>query len=117
MSNSTVTKHGDLLDTQLNAENNHNKNSGEVITSKLLEREQEEGTPFTLVRSEEGYTILLGLYAITPTFKTKRQLAQFRKKNTWNIIVNVLHAMLDFHKLINQKEINAREEAKENKPE
>lgn len=103
MSHSTTTRQRELLATQSNAENNHNKNSSDE--TDVFERVPIEGTPFTRAKTGKGYTLLLGLYALTPTFKTIKQLEDYRKKNEWNLIVNTLHAMLDFHKLINQKQL------------
>lgn len=92
----------ELLNTQLNVNDNHKENSSKDL---IVEgREPIEGTPFTLAKTARGYTLLMGLYALTPTFKTKKQLTEFRNKNEWNIIVNVLHAMLDFHKIINKEQ-------------
>lgn len=99
MSQSTNSKHTEQLNTQLNANETHKQRYGKPIVS----REPIEGTPFTIAKNEKGYTLLLGLYALTPTFKTKKQLNEYRNKNEWNLIVNTLHAMLDFHKLINQE--------------
>lgn len=62
------------------------------------------GTPFTMAKNDNGYTLLMGLYALTPTFKTKQQVVKFMKDNEWNLMVNVMHAMLDFHKLIKKEE-------------
>lgn len=76
-----------------------------------------EGTPFTVAKNDIGYTLLMGLYALTPTFQTKKALDAYMKKNEWNLIVNVIHAMLDFNKLINTKDILKKEEQKEKQPE
>lgn len=102
MSNSTNTKHTDLLRTQSNVEETHNKKS----STNVVQREPVEGTPFTIAKNDKGYTLLMGLYALTPTFKTKTALKSFWQKQEWNIIINMLHAMLDFHKLINNKPQN-----------
>lgn len=112
MSNSTNTKHTEQLNTQSNAKDNHNSNSYEnAIPMKERSKKNTvhvrtpvEGTPFTVAKNDIGYTLLMGLYALTPTFQTKKALDTYIKKNEWNLIVNVIHAMLDFNKLINTKE-------------
>lgn len=104
----------------MNAKNTHNSNSYDQAipmteTSRkntVHERTPLEGTPFTMAKTEKGYTMLMGFYALTPTLKTKRAVTNYLNKNEWNIMVNVIHAMLDFHKLINQKELNEKATAK-----
>lgn len=117
MSNSTNTKHTAQLNTQLNAKDSHNSNSYEEAIpmieknrkNTVHERVPIEGTPFTRAKNDHGYTLLMGLYALTPTFKTIKQLNDYKNKNEWNLITNVMHAMLDFHKLINQQKLNEQE--------
>lgn len=69
MSKSTNSKHTEQLNTQLNAEDNHRQNSGKVIVS----REPIEGTPFIIAKDEKGFTLLLGLYALTPSITQKHK--------------------------------------------
>lgn len=116
----TTSKHTAQLNTQLNVNENHKSTSFEEAIpmqeksrkNTVHERQHVEGTPFTIAKTDKGYTLLMGLYALTPTFKTKTQLKTFMNKNEWNLMVNIIHAMLDFHKLINTKEILKKEEQK-----
>lgn len=96
---STTVKRGVKSNTRSNAKKTHKENSGKIKAEII----QVEGTPFVIAASEEGYRLVFGKYQISPTLKTKKEVEEYWKRNEWNIIVNVLHVMLEFHGLLNHK--------------
>lgn len=85
MQHLTQTKQGELLNTQLNAEETPKPQSG-----KLIEREQMKDTPFWIIGTEEnGYFGTLGKYQITSTFPTKRAVEDHIETKVWEIIMKV----------------------------
>lgn len=86
MQQSTQQKHTELLNTQLNAEENHNSTS-----SKLIEREPMENTPFWIIgTNEEGYFAVLGKYQITEKFPTKQAVRDHIDIFVWEIIMKIV---------------------------
>lgn len=85
MLNSTETKHRELLNTQLNADETLNKDSGE-----LIHREKIENTPFYLVGTEEkGYFLTMGKYKLTENQPTKQQALNDLTNERWNIVMRM----------------------------
>lgn len=85
MSNSTGTKHRELLNTQLNAEETHNKNSSELIFREAIEH-----TPFYLVGTEEnGYFITMGRFKLTENQPTKEKAINQLTIEQWNIVMRM----------------------------
>lgn len=101
MSHSTKTTQKELLDTQLHTEDNHKEDSSDKIQS----REPVEGTPFTIVSTPSGETLTMGIYALSPTLKTKEEVLSHLLNNEWNIMVNIMHVMLKVHGLISMETI------------
>lgn len=67
----------------------HNTNS-----SKLIEREQLEGTPFNLIKQEEKYFITIGNYQLTPQYDTEQEAIDDIQFNQWNIIVTLIDILI-----------------------
>lgn len=75
-------------------------NQAETITenkqnsSKLIEREQLEGTPFTLIKNEEEYFIAIGQYKLTQSHQTASEAIEEIENNQWNIITTLIDIMI-----------------------
>lgn len=61
--------------------------------SNLAEREEIEGTPFTVIGNEiVGYFLALGKYRITEHQKTKNDAIRLLETRKWDIIINLMTA-------------------------
>lgn len=83
MSQSTKTKQSEQLNIQENAENNPNKNY------PLAEREPILGTPFTLIRDNEKWFMVMGDYRVTETTKTKEEQIDKLDTEKWLLIMHI----------------------------
>lgn len=87
MLESTKQKHGEQLNIELNGQESENKSRSNY---ELLERIEIQGTPFTMVGSEEqGYFAAMQRYRITERHKTKEEVLNYIDTNMWKIIVNI----------------------------
>lgn len=90
--NSTTTKHGDILHTQLNAEETPKQNY------PLIEQEKIEGTPFTLIKQNDKYFIVMGNTRITdPTLNKETTLIKLETEK-WLIILHLVIAVMERQK-------------------
>lgn len=80
-SSTTVNQQGTITE--------HNPNS-----SKLIEREQLDGTPFNLIKQENKYFITIGNYQLTPQYNTEEEAIQDIQYNQWNIIITLIDLLI-----------------------
>lgn len=66
-------------------------------SSKLIEREQLEGTPFTLIKQEGKYFITIGNYQLTPQSDTEEEAINYIQFNQWNIITALIDIMINHY--------------------
>lgn len=86
MQQSTKRPAQELLNTQLNAGDNHKQDSG-----KLIERIPIEKTPFWIVgNKEDGYRLIMGKYAITNKFPSIIDAEEYLNENQWEIILTMV---------------------------
>lgn len=105
MSKSTNTKQRELLTTQENAENNPKQNS------TLAEREQIQGTPFTLIKTQEQqWFMVMGDYRVTETTKTKEEQIKKLESEKWLLIMHICIVAIE---KINKTIIQPHEEKQE----
>ena len=57
--------------------------------TELVEKIEVEGTPFTIVRNEELWYILLGKYRLTEGFENKEEALKEANTINWNKILQV----------------------------
>lgn len=57
--------------------------------TELLEKEEVEGTPFTIVKNEELWYILLGKYRLTEGYEDKEEALKEANVINWNKILQV----------------------------
>lgn len=69
---------------------NTNSNS-----EQLIEREDIENTPFTIVKFSDKWTLVMGRYKIAGPFPTKDLALEASKDASWNTIMIVIQAMID----------------------
>lgn len=103
-----ATSTNNIQDTALtNAEENetYKQQSGkeheEHEENVLIERHNLEGTPFTLVRVEKEWSVVIGEYKLNEIpFKSKKEAEENAKKITWDRIVQVVTIAIEgFSKL------------------
>ena len=85
MSDSTKTKHGELLSTQNNVEEIPNNGS-----SRRTGVEHVEGTPFKLVTVEEGSFLAIGTYRLHEPRETKEEALKYMDENKWDLILHMI---------------------------
>lgn len=77
-------KQQELLQSQTNTENPNS------TSSKLIEREQMNDTPFWIIGNQEnGYIGTLGKYQITENFPTKEAVTQHIETKVWEIMLKI----------------------------
>jgi hypothetical protein len=94
------TNNVELLHTQTNANEPLKENSN------LITHEEIEETPFIITGSkEDGYFARMGNYRLTEYYKTPEEVIDEIAPFNWKNIVNVICAVIDVNKKIeNQKE-------------
>lgn len=81
---STKTAQEQQSHTPKSAENNPKENSSEII-----EREQIENTPFWILKTEEGYFLVMGKYRLSETYPTQIHVLTYLQDNHWQIILTL----------------------------
>lgn len=90
MSHSTKTKQKDLLSTQLNAEETNN-------SEYSIKHDIVPNTPFAITTDEKGSFLRMGMYRLTE-YKSIDEIHDYIKNNQWDLVVNIVSAILDFEK-------------------
>lgn len=85
---------------QVSQENNQN--------TKTVEREKVEGTPFTVVRWENEWMVMLGDYVLMRGFISKSQATEAIEADKWTLIGAFVYAMIDNY--MKQKAIEKKAE-------
>lgn len=100
MQHSTKTKAQDLLNTQSNTEKTHKGES-------LIERRKVEGTPFHIIKHEEGFFIAMGKFRLTKETETEEETLSKLETEKWDIIgrmiIGTLATMEEIDKTITEK--------------
>lgn len=82
----------------MNVENPINSNS-----SKLIEREEIEGTPFWIIGEEEkGYFLSFGKWKLTEDLATKEDVFLHLTTNKWEIILKMILCMKNIEQNLNE---------------
>lgn len=89
MSNSTNSKHQELLNTQTLSEETHKENS------TLTEREKIENTPFYLIKQNDLWFIAMGNNMITEPVESKTIALDKLKTEKWDIIFHMCAIISD----------------------
>lgn len=92
---SLIVKHTELLDTQLNAGDEPNKET----YSRIINTESVEGSPFTLVTIEAGTFVALGNRRCTEPME-EEEAKQIITSGSWELITALIVAiMTDFNNI------------------
>lgn len=91
MENSTFEK------SQTTANQQETTTDNKPNSSKLIEREQIEGTPFTLIKQDEKYFLTLGNYMVTPKCNTQTEAFEYIGENQWNIVTTLIDIMINHY--------------------
>jgi hypothetical protein len=68
----------------------------ETKQNYLVEREEIEGTPFTLYRNEDKYYVLLGMYRLNENeFSSKEDALLDAERKDWFRIMQIVGIMLE----------------------
>ena len=81
-------------------------NNKDYSEETLREQWDVEETPFTIVRNEAEYMVVMGKFRISDTFKTKKEAVEYAKDKSWERILQVMSVMIEAYP--NLKEITAR---------
>lgn len=87
---------------QTNVENDQNKQN---YSEQLIEYKKVEDTPFTIAKTEQGYTLLLGNYKISDKFYNTEDecLHNDLINENWHTIGKMIFAMIDLTKKIDSE--------------
>lgn len=76
--------------TSVNENNINSQNS-----SKLIERDNLEGTPFMVIgNQEQGYFLCMGKSRLSEILPTKEAVIDYLNNNTWNVAGAMMIAMI-----------------------
>lgn len=78
------------LNTNGNAENTNSKKSN--LTELITHIDE---TPFAVIESEQGFSVVMGKYRMSEAFKTKEEATENAKKITWMRILQVMGATME----------------------
>lgn len=92
----------ELSNTQTSVETLDNKN----LNSEIIETNQIENTPFTIVKHDEKYFGVLGNHRITELFETKEECEAELKEINWNRVMQVIWAVVEKFTKININDLN-----------
>lgn len=86
------TRHGDSLRSQTDV-----KSTSKVGSSdELIERIPITGTPFTIIRNEERYELVMGRFKLAPhPFNSEQEVLQYINTNEWYIVVQMIMAVFN----------------------
>lgn len=73
-------------------------NNNDLNSNELKRIEEVEGTPFTVVKDNELYYILLGKYRLSEEYLIKEIAIQDAKTMNWNRIMQVIGVMIQEYK-------------------
>lgn len=73
-------------------EGTHTIAEKQTSSKSLIDREQINGTPFTLITTEEGSFLSIGKYKVTETQTEAECLLQIEEKD-WNLLLNTVTAI------------------------
>lgn len=94
------TKQKDILTTQLNTEETHNKDSG---NEQLFKIKPIQNTPFHILNKENEYYLTIGNNLLTVGMETEEKILKYLEEHKWDIITTIIIIITD--KQINDKTI------------
>lgn len=68
----------------------------------LIEKFEVEDTPFTIVRQDKDWYVLMGKYRMTESLSGKAETEEFAKRFDWQIIMQVIGVMIEEYQNINE---------------
>lgn len=69
--------------------------NGSVISKyELIERHSVDGTPFVIVRTDEGYFVSMGQYRLTD-FVDLEQCESFILTHDWNFLLSIISVLVE----------------------
>lgn len=80
-----------LSSTKSSAKSTDKKNSSK--NKELIKREDVDGTPFTIVKTEGQYFIAIGLSRITEKTENKKDLLKLIEEKDWTLLMNAVVAV------------------------
>lgn len=85
-------KANELLELQTNADTQDNERS---ISKNETAYERVEGTPFALIKDENGWFIAFGRYRASDLYFTKEQAKKDIKQKSWDLILTTVSIMIE----------------------
>lgn len=80
----------------MNIRTNAKKTDKENSSSKLIEREEVENSPFTIVSEEgKGHYVIMGDYRLTEATENKEELIKDINEKNWNFLTTVIGTLID----------------------
>lgn len=93
---------GDMWTTSTNAEDQTRENSLNE-KSQIIEREQLKGTPFWIIKTEQGWFLVMGENRLSEVMPTKERVKGWLLNNQWQVIMQIIVIVTN---KIKQEEVN-----------
>lgn len=74
----------------LNIQNNVEGNQDREQSSKLVEYKKIEGSPFTMAKTEDGITLMMGKWQLIDYVETEAEILEYLEFNKWELILKVI---------------------------
>lgn len=100
MNTTTNESKSDILHTQTNADEEliNNKVSSQTVTNERI-----GDSALRIIGNNEGFTIVLGPYRVTPVYHTREKAEEAIENKSWEMILNIVGVMIELQRQ-NEKE-------------
>lgn len=92
-----LTKLGLKSKSPKSTENQTTTSSESTSENNLVHHEQLTGTPFTLVRNENKWCLVLGNYRITENYPTRNEALERLDKDFWLVVTHLVTIVADIN--------------------
>lgn len=93
------------------SKSNTGTNVEQKDNSNYFERKEINNTPFTLIKNEEQYSIVLGNHRLSDIHTSEKEAMQYME--TWNFKTNVIAAMIEITLTLKEEVKQLTEENKQ----
>lgn len=85
-----------------NSQTTANQANSTDYSNELINREPIEGTPFQLIKLENGFFLTMGNYRITEIYNTKEETLELinTQKLNWYTLLTIINTMIEYNKKI-----------------
>lgn len=77
---------------------NANEQDKQNYSEQLMQYHQVKDTPFTIIKHEKGYTVMLGKYRLSEDYESIGEAMKDAKRMDWDRIMQVMGVMIEEYK-------------------